>query len=208
MDDDALIPVSALQHYVYCPRQCALIHVEQVWEDSLHTLEGTDLHERVEELTTGMRQGVRYETAVTVWSDALGLIGRCDLVELREEGPYPVEYKRGSAKAPQADAVQLCAQALCLEEMLGETCRAGAVYRAQSRSRDEVAFTDVLRARTREVIGDVREMLSVAAMPPPAADQRCEQCSLAPVCIPHALADTAARAHHHRSLYSPKGGER
>ncbi len=204
MEDTIIVPVSALQHWVYCPRQCALIHLEDAWTDSIFTLEGSSGHENVDEMARGVRRGVRYETSIPIWSDELGLSGRCDLVEFHPQ-PYPVEYKRGSAKAPRADAVQLCAQALCLEEMLGEPVPVGAMYRAQKRARTEVEITGDLRAFTLSVLDQVREMLAGDTLPPPAADQRCEKCSLQPVCLPEALTNRPAFGRHHQSLFHPEG---
>jgi CRISPR-associated protein Cas4 len=119
------IPVSALQHWCYCPRQCALIHVEQVFADNLHTLRGQAVHQQVDQPGVETRAGVRVERALPVWSDRLGLIGKADIVEFEADGtPYPVEYKHGSrSKAPwiaACDDLQLAAQALCLEEMSGK----------------------------------------------------------------------------------------
>ena len=201
---DIIVPVSALQHWVYCPRQCALIHLEDAWGDNIFTLQGSSGHDNVDEMAKGVRRGTRYETAIPIWSDELGLTGRCDLVEFRPE-PYPVEYKRGSAKAPRADAVQLCAQVICLEEMFDEPVPLGAIYRAKNRARDEVEITSDLRAFTIQTLEQVRAMLAQDALPPPAADQRCEKCSLRPACLPEALANRPAFARHHRSLYHPEG---
>ncbi len=201
---DIIVTVSALQHWVYCPRQCALIHLEDAWGDNIFTLQGSSGHDRVDEMASGVRRGTRYETAIPIWSDELGLSGRCDLVEFRPE-PYPVEYKRGSAKVPRADAVQLCAQAICLEEMFDEPVPLGAIYRAKKRARDEVQITADLRAFTLHTLEEVRAMLAQDALPPPPADQRCEKCSLRPACLPEVLANRRAFEGHHQSLYHPEG---
>lgn len=202
--NDIIVSVSALQHWVYCPRQCALIHLEDAWGDNIFTLQGSSGHEHVDEMTKGVRRSTRYETAIPIWSDELGLSGRCDLVEFHPE-PYPVEYKRGSAKAPRADAVQLCAQAICLEEMFDEPVPLGAIYRAKKRQRYEVKITSDLRAFTIHTLEEVRAMLAQDALPPPAADQRCEKCSLKPACLPEALANRPAFDRHRQSLYHPEG---
>ncbi|MGY4706961.1 CRISPR-associated protein Cas4 [Candidatus Bipolaricaulota sp. J31] len=125
---EGLVPISALQHYVYCPRQCALIHVEQIWEENIYTLRGRRAHERVEIPEGIVREGVRVEYALPLWSQRLGLVGRADVVEFPDGVPYPVEHKVGPRRARHADEVQLCAQALCLEEMLGVRVPKGALF--------------------------------------------------------------------------------
>ena len=207
MDDEVLVPISALQHYVYCPRQCALIHVEGIFLDSIDTLAGNLIHEHVNEMAKGVARGVRYEAALPVFSDRLGLTGRADIVEFRPEGPYPVEYKRGGAKAPLADEVQLCAQALCLEEMFAQPVPRGAIYRHKSRTRQEVALGEQLRSLTVETIEAVRALLGGQAMPQPAADQRCRKCSLLPACMPEALTDRERQEAHTNALYRFGEGE-
>jgi len=138
MDEPILIAVSALQHYVYCPRQCGLIHLESVFDENLHTLEGSEVHDRAHELAEGTARDVPFKSGLPIWSDKLGLNGKADIVEMRPDGPYPVEYKRGSAKCELADETQLCAQALCLEEMGLGAVATGAIYRHQTRAREEV----------------------------------------------------------------------
>jgi CRISPR-associated protein Cas4 len=125
MDDEDLIPISALQHYLYCPRQCALIHIERLWAESQHTAEGRLLHEHADKSSTKRCKGVRVATAIALFHPELGLSGVADMVEFHEseggERAVPVEYKRGRPKAHRADEVQLCAQALCLEVMVGHS---------------------------------------------------------------------------------------
>lgn len=187
-DDSESVPISALQHYVYCPRQCALIHLEQVWEENLFTLRGRRTHENVDLPHDYTAEGVRVELAVPLWSERLGLIGRADVVEFLPDGtPYPVEYKAGPRRARRADEVQLCAQALCLEEMLGRPVLRGALYHHGSRRRREVRFTPELRSQVERVVLDVRRLLQIGSMPPPAADERCRDCSLVDACMPFAL---------------------
>ena len=179
-----LIPISALQHYAYCPRQCALIHVEQVWEENLYTLRGRRAHERVE-LPEGItREGVRIEYALPLWSERLGLVGRADVVEFFQGVPYPVEHKASIRRAHHADEVQLCAQALCLEEMLGIDVPKGALFYRSSRRRREVVFTPKLRAEVERIVREVRELLQREELPPPVADARCRDCSLIDACLP------------------------
>ncbi len=188
MDEEDLgppaVPVSALQHYVYCPRQCALIHVERTFEENLWTLRGRRVHERVHEESGEIADGVRVERAVPIWSERLGLVGVADLVEFHGDVPYPVEYKHGQRRAGLQDDVQLCAQALCLEEMLGVAIPRGAIYHHRSRRRREVELTAALRETTAKVVGEVRQLLAAGVVPPPVHDRRCHECSLADACLP------------------------
>jgi|Deesub1362A_J573_1020465.scaffolds.fasta_scaffold02217_5 CRISPR-associated exonuclease Cas4 len=182
--EDELIPISALQHYVYCPRQCALINIEQIWEENLYTLRGRRAHERLE-LPEGItREGVRVEYALPLWSARLGLVGRADVVEFFQDVPYPVEHKVGPRRARHADEVQLCAQALCLEEMLGVEVPKGALFYRASRRRREVIFAPALRAEVERVVYEVRGLLRCGKLPPPVADARCRNCSLVDSCLP------------------------
>lgn len=190
MDDP--IPLSALQHYVYCPRQCALIHVEQVWSENLFTLRGQRAHEVVDIPEGMVREGVRVEQALPLWSERLGLVGRADVVEFVNGVPYPVEHKVGSRWAKRADEIQLCAQALCLEEMFGMPVPEGAMFYKASRKRREVAFTLELRAETLSVVRAVRLLLRQHQLPPPVADARCPNCSLIDTCMPQIPAALAA----------------
>jgi len=186
-EERELVPVSALQHYVYCPRQCALIHVEQVFDENVHTLRGRRVHERVDEGGVEVAEGVRVERSLPIWSERYGLVGKADLVEFMDDGtPYPVEYKHGRIKKKSfpADAVQLCAQALCLEEMTSHDVPRGAVYYFSSRRRREVEFTPELRAETERVIHETRAILFESGLPLPVNDKRCRECSLREQCMP------------------------
>jgi CRISPR-associated exonuclease Cas4 len=184
MEDD-LIPISALQHYVYCPRQCALIHLEQVWDENLYTLRGRRAHEGVDVPEGMVREGVWVEYALPIWSERLGVVGRADVVEFAGGLPYPVEHKVGSRWAKRADQVQLCAQGICLEEMFGVPVPAGALFYKASRRRLEVPFTPELRAEVERVVSEVRRLLGQDQLPPPVADARCPNCSLIDICMPH-----------------------
>ncbi len=192
-EGDELVPLSALQHWVVCPRQCCLIHLEQQWAENLATAEGRLLHERVHELGRELRRGVRVVTSMPLRSRALGLVGVADLVELHRmpDGrwrPYPVEFKRGRPKPHEADQVQLCAQAMALEEMFGISVPEGALYYGKQRRRRVVHFDDTLRARTRAVANEVRIALAAGQTPPPIYDKsRCDPCSLIHLCHPRAL---------------------
>lgn len=183
------IPISALQHWCYCPRQCALIHVEQAFAENLHTLRGRAVHKQVDQPGVETRAGVRAERALPIWSDRMGLIGKADVVEFAADGtPYPVEYKVGNrAKAAwiaACDDLQLAAQAMCLEEMSGRSVAAGALYYAGSKRRREVRIDAALRARVMETTASVRAMLDAGDVPPPVNDVRCARCSLADLCQP------------------------
>ena len=203
MTDDEPIALSALQHWAYCPRQCALIHLEQAFDDNLHTLRGNAVHARVDAPGVDTAKGVRSERALPVWNDALGLIGKADVVEFPAGGaPYPVVYKHGNrhkaASIAACDDLQLAAQALCLESMTGQAVPEGALYYASSKRRRLVAITPELRARVADTVAAVRAMLRVAKLPPPLigdlAAQRCKGCSLRERCQPEAAASTALLA--------------
>ena len=187
---DEPIPLSALQHYAFCPRQCALIHVEQVWDENTLTARGAQSHERVHAGGEDGRAGVRTLRALPLVSRELGIAGVADVVELLPDGsPRPVEYKSGRARARLADEAQLCAQALCLEEMFGVSIPSGSIYHVASRKRRDVPFTAELRAQVLDIIAGVRALLASRALPPPAADARCQFCSLIDTCEPFAPRD-------------------
>ena len=189
MDSDDLDPVmlSALEHYAYCPRQCALIHVEQVFEENVFTVRGEILHEKVHEGESTTEGAVRVERNVPLWSERYGLTGIADVVEFFEDGtPYPVEYKSGKRRPTEAADIQLCAQAMCLEEMLGRPVSRGAIYHHASRHRREVECTERLRAAVIDTAERVRQMLRERVVPPPCDDARCPNCSLIDRCMPGA----------------------
>jgi CRISPR-associated exonuclease Cas4 len=187
---DIEVQISAIEHYSYCPRQCALIHVEQTFDENLFTIRGRLAHERVHTPDDEVRQGVRLARAVPLWSERYGLRGKADLVEFREEGPYPVEYKVGRRHGVHAD-LQLCAQALCLEEMLRVRVRSGAIFYHALRHRHEVAFTDELRRQTLDVIAGIREILQDQRLPLAVNDERCPKCSLLNACLPSVVGEQA-----------------
>ena len=183
------ISLSALQHYAFCPRQCALIHNEQAWAENYLTAQGRSLHERVDSGEPETRKGVRFERSVHVSAQRLGISGIIDLVEhdIQTGRLKPVEYKRGKPKPEPFDEIQLCAQALCLEEMTGQTISEGALWYMQTRHRVPVAFSDGLRTQTLAVIAQVRELLASGQTPPPVYGKRCKACSLVEVCQPKLL---------------------
>lgn len=195
---DDPIMLSALQHYSYCPRQCALIHVEQAFDENVHTMRGNAVHQRVDEPGFESFEGVRSEKALPVWSERLGLIGKCDVVEFYPDGRiYPVEYKHGKKRAKAHDDIQLAAQAICLEEMTGKPVAHGAIYHHTSRRRREVAITGSLRQQVEATVAAVRALLVSGTLPPPVNDARCKECSLKEICQPQALAD---KTHQHELL--------
>lgn len=184
-DADSSLPLSALQHWLFCPRQCALIHVERVWAENRFTAEGRILHERADAGRPESRDGIRILRAVQIASTRHGLHGVADVVEMRKGHPYPVEYKRGRPKAHRADEVQLCAQALCLEEMTGHPVPEGALFYGTARRRKVVALDDGLRALTLTVADEARAAISTGTLPPPVfEDRRCGACSMLELCRP------------------------
>ena len=180
---DESVPISALQHWLFCPRQCALIHVERLWAENVFTAEGRVLHQRSESGENERRGAVKILRGVEIASRKHGLHGVADVVELRGHPPrpYPVEYKRGRPKVHRADEVQLCAQALCLEEMFDCDISEGALFYGANRRRKRVAFDEELRALTLSTAHEVRGMLSAGTLPAPRYDKRrCDACSLRP----------------------------
>lgn len=187
---DITLAISALQHYAYCPRQFALIHLEQAWSDNHFTAQGNVLHERVDSQEAETRGAKRSERSVEVRSERLGLHGKLDLLEVFSDGGgvkryVPVEYKRGKRKVMDWDRIQLCAQALCLEEMRGVQIAEGALWYRQERLREVVLIDDRLRADTLACIDAARAVLQSQVTPPPTADvKRCKACSLVDLCAP------------------------
>lgn len=191
MDKNDPIMISALEHYSYCPRQCALIHVERVWDENLYTMRGRDVHENVDAESSRMIEGVKYERALPIWSRRLNLTGKADMVEFYGNVPYPVEYKSGRHRAGHHETLQLLAQAVCLEEMLNVNIEKGAIYWHASRERKEVVFTETMRAHLEEVVVAVHEMIAGHHVPPPVNDKRCKDCSLKESCLPHVVGNEA-----------------
>ncbi len=201
-DDVVLVPISAIEHYSYCPRQCALIHVEQTYDENLYTMRGKHAHERVHTAGGDTRRGVTVRRGLTLWSRRLYLTGKADAVEFAGRVPYPVEYKVGTRKPGGHEDLQLCAQALCLEEMFGVPVLAGAIYYHASRHRQEVALDTALRARTEAVIDAIRAMLHTSRLPPAPNDARCRHCSLFESCLPGVVSGAAAERRYHAELFA------
>lgn len=190
------IPLSALQHWCYCPRQCGLIHLEQVFDENVHTLRGQAVHANADLPGVETAKGVRVERALPLWHDELGLIGKSDVVEFLPGGvPYPVEYKHGSrnkaADIAACDDLQLAGQAMCLQAMTGKAVNEGAIYYATSKRRRVVPVNAVLRTAVVETANAVRQMFATAILPEPLtgeqAARRCKGCSLVERCQPQAL---------------------
>jgi CRISPR-associated exonuclease Cas4 len=195
METPEQVPLSALQHWRYCPRQCGLIHLEQVFDDNVHTLRGQAVHAKVDKPGVETAKGVLVERALPLWHDEIGLVGKSDVVEFLVGGvPYPVEYKHGSrnkaADIAECDDLQLAAQALCLEAMTGKPVNEGALYYATSKRRRVVPITDQLRADVVQTAEAIRQMLTSGDLPLPLAAEhaakRCKGCSLQDRCQPQA----------------------
>ena len=191
---DDLIFLSALNHYIYCARRCALIHIEQLWSENLFTAEGRIMHDKVDTAKLEKRRDIRVEYGVPLRSLRLGLIGKADVVEFHRKGncwhPFPVEYKRGKPKGDNCDKVQLCAQAMCLEEMINCTITEGALFYGTTRRREEGVFDTDLRKETEETAKRVHELINSGITPKPEYSKKCKSCSLLEVCMPKACGTT------------------
>lgn len=214
--EDDLIPISALQHILFCERQCALIHVEGLWAENIFTVEGEHMHDKVDEQGSGQIQaGVRVARGLPLRSLRLGLVGKADVVEFHptSEGgailegvsgrwkPYPVEYKRGQPKKDHCDEVQLCAQALCLEEMLGVPVPEGALFYGRTRRRVKVLIDKELRGETEETAARVHKLISNATTPRAVREQKCERCSLLNLCLPDMSAPSRSASHYLTAVF-------
>ena len=188
--DEDLLPISALQHLQYCERQCALIHIENVWTENVLTAEGRLMHDRVDGGGHETRGSVRTAYSLRLRSLRLGLTGQADVVEFHRQDsgawlPYPVEFKRGHPKANDCDRVQLCAQALCLEEMKGVTIEAGALFYGETRHRLDVTFDAELRAKTEALCARLHAFIEAGVTPVAAYEKgKCDHCSLLANCLP------------------------
>ncbi len=195
------VMISALEHYSYCPRQFALIHVEQSYDENIFTLQGSLEHKRVDEGYSAPNAAVIVESSLPVWSERLGLVGRADIVEFYEGVPYPVEYKHGAKRMGVHAELQLCAQAICLEEMFGCPVARGAVYQCSSHRRREVAITDDLRMQVERTASNIRAVFECGKIPEPVNDARCENCSLIDLCLPHAVGERRRLRRIGRALF-------
>mgnify|MGYP006275919831 CR=1 FL=1 len=210
--EDDLLQLSALQHLLFCARQCALIHIEQQWVENRFTAEGRVMHDRVHSDGRESRGEVRTVFGVPLRSLMLGVVGKADVVDfyLTEEQrltfidkalaaahkkgkshywlPFPVEYKRGKPKQDSSDKVQLCAQAICLEEMTGLQVSAGALFYGKKRRRQPVEFDSALREETIETARRLHELIASGRTPAPEYSKKCDSCSFIDVCLPAAMA--------------------
>ncbi|MES1939670.1 CRISPR-associated protein Cas4 [Salinisphaera sp. T5B8] len=203
------VPISALQHYLYCDRQCALIHIERIWQENRHTAEGRLLHERADRYGHEQRRGVHTAMALPLAHETLGLIGYADVVEFDDtsEQPIvrPIEYKRGRPKAHRADEVQLCAQALCLEEMLGVTIENGALFYGQTKRRKDIVFDSALRTLTENTAHETAQLLAQGKTPRAIYDaKKCDRCSLIDDCRPRAMSAHQSVAHWLSEQITPR----
>jgi CRISPR-associated exonuclease Cas4 len=189
--EDHLLPISALQHLLFCERQCALIHLEGLWAENRLTVEGRHLHDKAHEGRSEKRPGVRITRGLMIRSFRLGLVGKSDVVEFHEDPagpdrPFPVEYKRGRPKKHDADRVQLCAQALCLEEMLGTPVPAGALFYGRTRRRLDITLDEALRALTERTAEQLHDLIRGGRTPKVLREPKCDRCSLLDLCLPEA----------------------
>ena len=189
--EDRLLPISALQHLLFCPRQCALIHIERHWAENRFTAEGSILHAVADSGRSIRRGETNRRGAVPIKSLRLGLTGVADVIEFTtapdgSQAPYPVEYKRGAAKNELCDKVQLCAQAMCLEEMMNVSVPEGALFYGKNRRRTKVMFDTGLRASTENASSELHSLIESGATPPPIHSKACFSCSLRDICEPEA----------------------
>ncbi|MFH1024932.1 MAG: CRISPR-associated protein Cas4 [Planctomycetota bacterium] len=214
--EDELLPLSALQHLAFCERQCALIHIEQAWSENRLTAEGRNLHKRVDDGGVEARPGIRTAFGLKLRSLRLGLSGKADAVEFVETQsggvslpgvngrwiPYPVEYKRGKPKPDRSDEIQVCAQAMCLEEMLGVEVPRGAIFYGIPRRRMEVEFDAVLRGEVEGAADRLHRLLVSGRTPPAVIEKKCRNCSLLDGCLPGVAGDKTSVGEYFRSVFS------
>ncbi|MGD1046758.1 MAG: CRISPR-associated protein Cas4 [Bacteroidota bacterium] len=205
--EEEYIQLSALQHYVFCPRQCGLIHVEDVWTDNMFTVRGEILHEKVDTDTYETRGTLKTVRGLRIHSARLGIVGRCDVVEFRkgkneQEEVMPVEFKSGEPKEDVSDKVQLCAQVLCLEEMLNTKITQGAFFYGKIRRRNLVEIDTELRAQTEEIIASVHEIVTTKHVPSAKYSEKCRNCSLEDACMPRAMNEKKLKQYM-KDLYIP-----
>jgi CRISPR-associated exonuclease Cas4 len=191
--EEDFIQLSALQHFIFCPRQCALIHIEQLWSENVLTAEGRIMHENVHKEFSGNVANVKITRGMPLNSFSLGLSGKADVVEfvnLMDEKrcrPYPVEYKRGKPKADNSDKVQLCAQGICIEEMMDLEVPEGALFYGKTRHRSTVIFNDSLREETEKISLELHKFIKEGKTPLPSYSKKCDPCSFFNECLPKIL---------------------
>jgi CRISPR-associated exonuclease Cas4 len=207
--EDDYIQLSSLQHYVFCPRQCGLIHVEDVWADNVFTVRGEILHDKVDTDTYKTRGTLKTVRGLRIHSTRLGIVGRADVVEFSKStnaggspDVLPVEFKSGEPKEDVSDKVQLCAQALCLEEMMNTQVKRGAFFYGKIRRRVQVELDDELRKQTEEIITAVHEIVSQKKVPAVRYNEKCRNCSLEETCMPKAMNERKLDRYI-KELYTP-----
>ena len=204
--EEDLLSVSALQHLIFCERQCALIHIEGVWTENYLTALGRVMHERVDEPGVETRRDIKIEYGMPLRSLALGLAGKADAVEFHRKADgvwqaYPVEHKRGKSKVEDCDRIQLCAQAMCLEEMLEQTVPEGALFYGRPRRREQVVFDEGLRLKTTEAAARLRELIRVGRVPAAVYEsKKCDSCSLMDLCLPKISQSRSAKKYLERIM--------
>jgi len=205
--DSDLLPLSGLQHLIFCERQCALIHIEHIWSENIFTAEGRVLHEKAHEPGIERHKGLKIARELLLKSMKLGLSGKADIVEFHREGknwrPFPVEYKHGKPKKNRCDEVQLCAQAMCLEEMLELDIPEGAIFYGKTRRRFPVKFDEPLRSLTIETAAAYHRLIESGITPPARYSKRCDACSLKFICQPKGTAHRSV-ARYLANIMNPK----
>ena len=214
--EDDFVLISGLQHLAFCPRQCALIHLEGIWAENYLTADGKVLHEKTHDAGTEYVGSTRTVRGLKLRSLELGIAGVADVVEFNKDPggiglpnisgkwkPFPVEYKRGSPKVEECDRVQLCAQAVCLEEMLCATLHAGAIFYGQPRRREDVEFTSSLRAITGSYCKELHELIERGITPPALYSKKCKACSLIDYCKPQTLGSSKSVSKYLGQMLKP-----
>ena len=201
-----VIHLSSVNQYLYCPRRAGLIHIEGVFADNQHTVLGSQLHDQADISGYETVRGVTLLRALPVWSARLGLSGKCDVVERHPDGALvPVEFKKGRRRRFDNDDAQLCAQALCLEEMFGREVVRGAIFHAKSRRRREVPFTQEVRHLTEQAIKAVHQLIEAVAVPRAVHKPQCSECSLFEICLPEITSSPPRLAQVSRAVFDTGG---
>jgi CRISPR-associated exonuclease Cas4 len=204
-DRAELVPLSLLNDFLYCPRRAALKAIEGCWGENEHTVIGELGHEHADLPGYEVAKGVKVLRALPVFSDRLGLSGKCDIVEQRRDGSLcPVEYKKGRRRRFENDDAQLCAQALCLEEMVGKPVPRGAIFHAASKRRREVEFTAQLKAITESAIRELHALIAGGVTPPAVLKPACGECSLYSICLPQITSHPGRAAYASERLFQIK----
>jgi CRISPR-associated exonuclease Cas4 len=213
-NEDDYLQLSGIQHFLFCRRQWALIHIEQQWKENLRTIDGQLMHKNAHDAQSHTRRGdILTVRGIKIRSARLGLSGECDVVEFRKdphgvplamaEGrwqPYPVEYKRGTSKPDHMDEAQLCAQAMCLEEMLCCDIPDGALFYGQTRHREPVTFTPALRQEVEDTVLEMHQLFQRGSTPKVKPTKSCNACSLRELCLPKLMNKKSVSSYLHREL--------